>query len=170
LLAELRPDLVLLDLRGNVDTRIRKLAEGAFDAIVLAAAGLVRLGRAGEARELLDPETFTPAAGQGTIAIECRESDEHAIHAVLPLNHEPTARAVAAERTVLGLIGGGCNVPLGAHARELDGGSLRLWAFVSGPMGRGLLRAECTGLIPEEVGQAVVRDLLERGATRTMEA
>ena len=171
LLAELRPDLVLLDLRGNVDTRIRKLAEGAFDAIVLAAAGLVRLGRAGEAREFLDPETFTPAPGQGTIAIECRESDEHAIHAVLPLNdaaHGP-CRGRRADGAWPHRGGGATSHSEPMHVSST--GSLRLCAFVSGPMGRGLLRAERTGLIPEEVGQAgQAGDLLERGATRTTKA
>ena len=101
------------DLRGNVDTRIKRLREGRFDAILLAMAGLTRLGRAGEATEALDPRQFVPAPGQGAIALECRDDDAAVRDAVAPLDHAPTARAVAAERAFLEALGGGCNVPLG---------------------------------------------------------
>ena len=123
--AALRPDLVLQDLRGNVDTRIRKLRQGSCDAIVLAAAGLDRLGRRGEATEVLEPELFVPAPGQGAIALECRQDDDAVAAVVAPLDHPPTARAVAAERALLAGLRGGCNVPLGAYAVE-DDGALRL--------------------------------------------
>ena len=95
------PSSRLEDLRGNVDTRLRRLREGRFDAILLAMAGLARLGRAGEATEILDPARFVPAPGQGAIALECREDDAAVRAAVAPLDHPPTARAVAAERAFL---------------------------------------------------------------------
>src|SRR3989442_11050095 len=98
--AALRPDLVLQDLRGNVDTRIRKLREGACDAILLALAGLERLGRRGEATEILEPDVFLPAPVQGAIALECRESDAPVDSSVAPLNDSQTSRAVAAERAL----------------------------------------------------------------------
>ena len=100
-LRALRPDLILADLRGNVDTRIRRLREGAFDAILLAMAGLTRLGRTGEVTEALDPRQFVPAPGQGAIALECREGDAAVRGAVAPLDHAPTARAIGAERSFL---------------------------------------------------------------------
>ena len=169
-LLSLRPDLRLLDLRGNVDTRIRRLRAGDFDAIVLALAGLVRLGRTAEVREPLDPDVFTPAPGQGAIAIECREDDAHVLSAVAPLHHAATARAVAAERAVLAHIGGGCNVPLGAHARDAgDGESLRLSALVSRADGREILRVDRTGRVPEALGKDVAGELLASGARRLLE-
>ena len=113
-----------------MDTRIRRLREGRFDAILLAMAGLTRLGRAAEVTEPLDPDVMLPAPGQGAIALECRDGDAGVRAAVRPLHHEPTARAVDAERAFLAALGGGCNVPLGAHA-ESEGGGLWLRAFVA---------------------------------------
>ena len=159
----LRPDVVLADLRGNVDTRIQRLREGRFDAILLAMAGLTRLGRAGEATEALDPRQFVPAPGQGAIALECRDGDAAVREAVAPLDHPPTARAVAAERAFLEALGGGCNVPLGAHAFAVDGG-LELVAFVAAADGEGLLRAERRGSEPRGLGRALAEDLKSRGA------
>jgi hydroxymethylbilane synthase len=158
-----RPDLVLADLRGNVDTRIRRLREGRFDAILLAMAGLARLGRAEEATEALDPRQFVPAPGQGAIALECRDGDQAARDAVAPLDHAPTARAIAAERAFLEALGGGCNVPLGAHAFAVDGG-LELVAFVAAADGAGLLRGERRGSEPRGLGRALAADLRSRGA------
>jgi hydroxymethylbilane synthase len=158
-----RSDLVLTDLRGNVDTRIRRLREGRFDAILLAMAGLTRLGRVAEATEALDPRHFVPAPGQGAIALECRDGDGAVREAVAPLDHAPTARAAAAERAFLEALGGGCNVPLGAHAFAVDGG-LELVAFVAGVEGEGLLRAERRGSDPRELGRALAEDLRSRGA------
>jgi len=100
-LLALRPDLVVADLRGNVDTRIRRLREGRFAGILLAMAGLSRLGRLGEVTEILDPEVMLPAPGQGAIALECRVGDTETAHAASPLLHEPTSRAVTAERALL---------------------------------------------------------------------
>jgi hydroxymethylbilane synthase len=163
LVRAMRPDLVLADLRGNVDTRIQRLREGRFDAILLAMAGLTRLGRAGEATEALDPRQFVPAPGQGAIALECRDGDGAVREAVAPLEHPPTARAVAAERAFLEALGGGCNVPLGAHALSVDGG-LELVAFVAAVDGEGLLRAELRGSDPRSLGRALAEDLKSRGA------
>jgi hydroxymethylbilane synthase len=162
-LLALRPDLAVADLRGNVDTRIKRLREGRFDAIVLALAGLERLGRAAEATEVLDPRGFVPAPGQGAIALECRARDEAVAAAARALHDEPTARAVAAERAFLARLGGDCNVPLGAHA-QIEDGRLRLWAFVARPDGTDALRGEREGDAPEALGRALAEDFLGRGA------
>jgi hydroxymethylbilane synthase len=159
----LRPDLVVQDLRGNVDTRIRRLREGAFDAILLARAGLVRLGREGEATEVLDPDVLLPAPGQGAIALECRMGDTETASAVAALHHEPTARAVAAERAFLAALHGGCNVPLGAHAVTADG-ALWLRGLVAREDGTAVVRGEERGTEPIAVGRALAADLLARGA------
>ena len=163
-----RPDLEVKDLRGHVDTRLRKLREGTFDAILLAMAGLVRLGRADEVTEPLDVRTFVPAPGQGTIALECRSDDRAVRDAVAPLNHRATARAVRAERSFLGTLGGGCNVPLGAHAVPAEGG-LELTGFVARTDGSELLRGERIGHDPAPLGQALAEDLLGRGAGTFLE-
>ena len=159
----LRPDLQVKDLRGNVDTRIQKLRDGRADAIILALAGLERLGRAGEATEVLDPATFIPAPGQGAIALECRNDDAAVLAAVAPLHHAPTAREVEAERTLLQGLAGGCNVPLGAHA-VTEGRDLRLTAFVGRADGSSLVRSERRGRGPAALGRAVADELLARGA------
>jgi hydroxymethylbilane synthase len=158
-----RPDLDLQDLRGNVDTRIRKLREGAFDAILLARAGLVRLGRAGEATEVLEPDVILPAPGQGAIALECRVDDTDTASAVEPLHHEPTAHAVAAERAFLAALHGGCNVPLGAHA-IVQGDRLHLRGLVAREDGSTVIRGERTGREPISLGASLADDLLARGA------
>jgi hydroxymethylbilane synthase len=159
----LRPDLEVADLRGNVDTRIQKLRGGRCDAILLAVAGLSRLGRAGEATEVLDPDTFVPAPGQGAIALECRSGDQAVAAAVAALHHAPTARQVEAERALLQALGGGCNVPLGAHATT-RGAELSLTAFVGREDGSSLVRGERRGTDPSAVGRALAEDLLARGA------
>lgn len=158
-----RPDLRLVDLRGNVDTRIRRLREGAFDAILLAAAGLTRLGRAAEATEVLEPEVLLPAPGQGAIALESREADQDVAAAVAGLHDPATGRAVTAERAFLARLGGGCNVPLGAYARP-DGDGLRLQGLVARVDGSALVAGEREGGAPEELGRALAEDLLDRGA------
>jgi len=165
--AALRPDVVVQDLRGNVDTRIRKLREGACEAVLLAVAGLERLGRRGEATEVLEPDVFLPAPGQGAIALECREGDGPVAAAVAPLDHAPTARAVTAERALLAGLQGGCNVPLGAYAVEEDG-ALRLTAFVARADGSGLLRGQARDADPLRVGAALAEQLLARGARELM--
>ena len=162
-LRQVRPDVVVSDLRGNLDTRLSRLREGRFDAILLAMAGLGRLGRAAEVTEALDPSVFVPAPGQGAIALEGRNEDRALAEAVAPLDHGPTASAVAAERAFLSALGGGCNVPLGAHAQQ-DPAGLRLLAFVSSPDGSGMMKGEKTGPRAEALGQALAEDFLKRGA------
>jgi hydroxymethylbilane synthase len=116
-LKALRPDIDAVEFRGNVDTRLRKLAEGQVDAILLASAGLERLGKTDWLRQRLDPKEFCPAAGQGSLAIETRKDDLDTIAAVSFLDHEPTRFAVTAERAALAALGGGCQVPIGIHCR-----------------------------------------------------
>ena len=116
-LAALRPDIQAVEFRGNVDTRLRKLAEGQVDAILLAAAGLDRLGKTEWVRERLDPKDFCPAAGQGALGIETRNGDTATIAAVAFLDHPGTRFAVTAERAALAALGGGCQVPIGVHCR-----------------------------------------------------
>ena len=159
----LRPDLAVQDLRGNVDTRIRRLREGLFDAILLARAGLVRLGREAEATEVLEPDVLLPAPGQGAIALECRIDDGATAAAVATLHHEPTARAVTAERAFLAALHGGCNVPLGAHATVSDGG-MHLRGLVAREDGSSVVRGERHGPDAIALGQALADDLLARGA------
>jgi hydroxymethylbilane synthase len=159
----LRPDLAVTDLRGNVDTRLQKLRDGRCDAVILAQAGLERLGRAGEATEVLDAATFLPAPGQGAIALECRGEDQTIAAAAAPLNHAKTAREVEAERALLKALGGGCNVPLGAYAAAA-GQELRLAAFVGRADGSSLVRGERRGTDPGALGRELADDLLARGA------
>jgi hydroxymethylbilane synthase len=138
-----RPDLQVIPLRGNVDTRLRKLEAGECDAIVLARAGLVRLGLEERATELLSPDVSLPAVGQGALGIECRENDAE-VRAVLGRVHDPEAGVcVAAERGVLIALGGDCKTPIAAHAQH-EGGALRLRAFVAQPDGSALRREEVT--------------------------
>ena len=120
-----RPDLTIEPLRGNVDTRLRRVDEGAFDAAVLALAGLRRLGLQGRATEVLDPEICLPAVGQGALGIECREDDVEVLELLAPLADPETSLCVAAERAVLGAVGGDCKTPIAAFARR-EGGDLVL--------------------------------------------
>jgi hydroxymethylbilane synthase len=168
LVASLRPDLRLADLRGNVDTRISRLQEGKYDAIILALAGLTRLGRAAEVTEALETRVFLPAPGQGAIAIECRADDPATSDALRPLHHEPTARRIAAERAFLHAFQGGCNVPLGAHAVE-EGPGLYLRAFVSRPDGSRMVRAEGRGDDPTALGRRIADELIAQGARELLQ-
>lgn len=134
-----RPDLSVVPLRGNVDTRLRKVDAGECDAIVLARAGLVRLGLEGRATEVLSTDVSLPAVGQGALGIECRAGDAETTALLARLHDATTATCVAAERGVLLALGGDCKTPLGAHAERV-GDTLRLRAFVAGPGGEGLRR------------------------------
>jgi hydroxymethylbilane synthase len=160
----LRPDLKIEPIRGNVDTRLRKRREGEFDAIVLALAGLRRLGLEHETAEILSPEQMCPAPGQGALGIETRDSDA-AYRACAALNHSGSAAAVACERAVLGGLGGGCQLPLGAYA-EQHGPSLRVTAVVVARDGSRSIRAQAEGLMSDPVGlgESVAADLKSRGA------
>jgi hydroxymethylbilane synthase len=169
-LRHLRPGLVVESVRGNLDTRLRKLDEGRYDAILLAAAGLKRLGWGGRIAETLEPETMCPAVGQGALAIETRESGA-GFDACRPLNHADSRAAVDAERALLRSLGGGCQVPLGARA-VVNGGRLRLHAVVAAPDGSEVVRATAAGAVEEAeaLGARLGAELLERGARRILEA
>jgi hydroxymethylbilane synthase len=169
-LRKLRPDLVIESVRGNLDTRLRKLDEGQYDAILLAAAGLKRLGWADRIAEVLDPSRMCSAVGQGALAIETRASGA-GFDAVQSLNHPDTHAAVAAERGVLGALGGGCQVPIGAHA-TVSAGSVRVQAIVASPDGSELIRGEAEGTVADAaaIGSRLAADLLERGARRILDA
>jgi hydroxymethylbilane synthase len=170
-----RPDLQIVEIRGNIDTRLRKaLAADGPDAIVLAAAGLERLGLTEQISEYLPLEVMLPAAGQGALAVEVRASDAWLVELVAAAEHTPTRRAVQAERALLTTLGGGCQVPIGVYASlEPDASQtapsqqeLRLQAVVASPDGKRLIRREGRGLLaaPEALGQAVARELLAAGA------
>jgi hydroxymethylbilane synthase len=161
----LRPDLDIRDIRGNVDTRLRKLDAGDFDATLLACAGLRRLGLDHRITEALEPAVMAPAVGQGALAIETRAGDRETIEAVGRLEHAETRSAVEAERALLEALGGGCQVPLGAHARVIDG-DIRLMAAVVAPDGSKVIRAERSGPAadPIALGRRTAETLLEGGA------
>ncbi len=165
-----RPDLQIVEMRGNIDTRLRKaLAPDGPDAILLAVAGLERLGLAECITEYLPLEVMLPSAGQGALAVEVRAADDHLARLVAAADHAPTRRAVSAERALLDALGGGCQVPIGVYASvEGDAGQekLRLRAMVASPDGVRLLRRDARGALdaPEELGRAVARALLDAGA------
>ncbi|BBL79374.1 porphobilinogen deaminase [Rubrobacter xylanophilus] len=157
-----RPDLRVVEIRGNVDTRIRKVREGAAEALVLARAGIERLGL--EAPHVVVPhEILLPAAGQGALAVAVRSGDPRLGEIRRLLNDPVAEREVAAERALLRELGGGCRVPVGARAVAV-GGRVRLRGAVVSPNGKTLHEGEESGEEPEEVGQALARRLLERGA------
>lgn len=159
-----RPELEVVPARGNVDTRVRHLEEGRYDALVLAVAGLTRLGLDGKISERLDARTFPPAPGQGALALQARD-DDHAVTAAVVGMEDPRARRTTdAERSCLSALGGGCSRPIGAHARIGDGGELTVWACVGSPDGSRILRTETSGQVPEEVGRAAAASLLDQGA------
>jgi hydroxymethylbilane synthase len=161
-----RPDLDVVDLRGNVDTRLRRLADGDFDAVVLALAGLERLGRSGEAGAALDPDAVVPAPGQGCLALEARAGDEAVRAALDPLTDRAALVALLAERAVVTALDATCRTPVGAHARIADGGGLALSAFVGIPDGSAWARDALTGSTdePAALGRAVAERLLAAGA------
>ena len=169
-LRHLRPDLLLESVRGNLDTRLRKLEEGQYDAIVLAAAGLKRLGWAGRIAEILPASVMCPAVGQGALAIETLAQGAGR-EASAALDHAATHSAVTAERGLLAALGGGCQVPIGAHA-EVQEGHLRMIALVASPDGAELVQGETQGDASqaEPLGRALGADLLSRGARRILEA
>ena len=164
-----RPDLVIEPVRGNVDTRLRKLDEGSFDAIVLAAAGLNRLGHANRITEHLSEDFMLPAVGQGALAIETRADDAVVNEIVSSLNHEPTRLACRAERAFLKGLGGGCLVPIAAHAK-IEAGRIDLTGLVASPDGSEALRDRQTGPSSdaEAIGKQLADELLSRGADRIL--
>jgi hydroxymethylbilane synthase len=167
-LKAVRPDLVIHPLRGNVDTRVRKLEEGEYDAIILAAAGLTRLGKTQWVREVLSEDVMCPAAGQGALGIEIRKGDA-AMRDHLKFLDDPAARAATTcERALLNKLGGGCQVPIGAFA-DMTEDTLRLTAIVARPDGSQVLREQQSGGDPVALGEQVGDSLLQRGATRILE-
>jgi hydroxymethylbilane synthase len=169
-----RPDLKILDLRGNVGTRLSKLDAGDYDAIILASAGLIRLELEERIAERLSPEDSLPAGGQGAVGIECRNDDDTTLSRLSCLHHDDTAMRVVAERAMNARLNGGCQVPIACFA-ELDiaganGGELRLRGLVGSADGTRMLRAEsrASGDTAEALGIAVAEDLLAQGAAELL--
>ena len=167
-LMRLRPNVVVESIRGNLDTRLRKLAEGRYDAILLACAGLKRMGWADRIAEILEPETMCPAAGQGALAVETRAGEEHL---VAQLEDPATRAAVTAERAVLGALGGGCQTPIGAHAR-VENGRIVLLAVMIAPDGGRFVRAEEQGAAGDAaaLGREAASRLLAGGGREILDA
>jgi hydroxymethylbilane synthase len=161
-----RPDLQVVEIRGNVDTRVRKMREGQADALILARAGLERLGL-GVPHAVVPPEIMLPAVGQGALAVATLEN--HPMRGLIreTLDHEPTERAVRAERAMLNALEGGCRVPVGALGM-VEGSKVRLRGVVASPDGVLLYRDEEEGEEPEEVGRRLAWDLLKRGAAMVL--
>jgi hydroxymethylbilane synthase len=172
-LLDLRPDLAVAPTRGNVDTRLRKVEMGDVDAVILAAAGLRRLGLAARITEYLPPERMIPAIGQGALALEMRERDREGDvgAAVTALDHAATRTAVAAERAFLRRLGGDCKTPVAAHA-HLENGRLFLRAALAAPDGTRIIRGEASGAAAggEALGAALAEDLLARGGRAILDA
>jgi hydroxymethylbilane synthase len=164
-----RAQLNIEMLRGNVDTRLRKLDEGQYDAIVLAAAGLRRLGWQDRITELIPVEIMCPAVGQGALAIETRDDGSAAHELVRKLDHPDTRIAVTAERAMLEKLGGGCQVPIGGYA-FLEKGVIHMRAIVASPDGKRVVRAELSGVDPARTGASLGRNLLEKGAEEILRA
>lgn len=164
-LKALRPDLTVRDLRGNVNTRLAKLDNGEFAAIILASAGLIRLGFAARIASYIEPEQSLPANGQGAVGIECRSDDKAIQQLLAPLEHVPTRLCVLAERAMNRRLQGGCQVPIGAFA-TLKGDKLQLRGLVGSLDGRQIIHAEQSGHAEqaEQLGLQVAEELLAQGA------
>jgi len=164
-----RPDLAVVELRGNVDTRLRRVEEGAMDAALLAYAGIKRLKQEARVAEVLSAEVMLPAVGQGALAIEARADDRNLAALLAPLEHGATRTAVSAERAVLAALEGGCQVPLGAWGR-VENGRLVLDACVCAVDGSEIVRDRAEGAIerPEALGRALGEKLLAAGADRLL--
>ncbi len=170
-LRELRPDLLIKDLRGNVNTRLKKLDEGQYAAIILASAGLKRLEFNSRITAYLEPEQSLPAIGQGAIGIECRENDKAVLDLIQPLQHENTRICVSAERAMNHRLEGGCQVPIGGYA-QINNDILTLRGLVGQPDGSEMIRGEETGKLSdaEQLGTKLADDLLSRGAKEILRA
>lgn len=165
-----RPDLNVQWIRGNIETRLRKLREESFDAIILAAAGLERMGWSDEiVTEFLEPNMCVPAVGQGALGIECRSGDEDILKIIQHLHDEPVAVCVAAERAFLKAVEGGCAVPIGGYATLNKQGNVQLTAMIGSTDGRKILKEKLTGDKPEEMGREAAHALLGRGGKEILE-
>ncbi|MDQ1681923.1 MAG: hydroxymethylbilane synthase [Frankiaceae bacterium] len=167
-LLAVRPDLVIAPIRGNVDTRLRKVADGEYDAVVLAAAGLARLGRSAEITETFAIDLVLPAPGQGALAVECRSDDPALAGLLARLDHAATRAAVIAERSLLATLEAGCTAPVGAYA--VVGKEISLTGVVVAPDGTRMLRSIATGSVDaaESIGRRLAEDLLAAGAADLM--
>lgn len=167
-----RPDLKLESIRGNIDSRIRKIETEGFDAVVLAAAGLTRMGWEGRISALIPEDVCIPAVGQGALGIECRENDAEVRELLQLLNDKDTELAVRSERSFLGTLQGGCQVPIGAYAtivsQSEEGALLELTGMVGSPDGETLLKERKQGRDPESLGKAVAEALIASGADRIL--
>lgn len=169
-ISAIRPDLEIVSLRGNLDTRIKKLESGEFDAIILAAAGVRRLGLSEKITQYLDPDLMLPASGQGALCIETRTDDPKTSDIVKALNHDTTATAVIAERAFLHRLEGGCQVPIAAHAR-VSGDTISMEGLVSDIRGETVFKSAISGKSSEaaELGKKLAEDLLEKGAKKILD-
>ena len=158
-----RPDLALVEMRGNLDTRLRKVASGMVETAVVAAAGLLRLGWGDRITQFIPPEVCLPSVGQGALAVEMREGDEELAEMLAALDHPPTRLAITAERAFLEALGGGCHYPIAALG-EMVGQRLLLQGLVASPTGERVLRDRAEGEDPEATGRALARKLLGQGA------
>jgi hydroxymethylbilane synthase len=165
------PHLIVQPLRGNLDTRLGKLDRGEYAAIILAAAGLIRLGLSSRIRSILTPDESLPAPGQGAMAIEVREDRTDLMALLAPLNHRPTQVAIRAERTLSRIFGGSCQVPLAAYA-TVDGTALHMRAMIASPDGSQIARAAMQGSIdaPEDLGERIAQQLQDQGAQAILDA
>jgi len=166
----LRPDLDIRDLRGNVNTRLKKLDNGEYDAIILAAAGLIRLEMPERIKEFIAPEVMLPANGQGAVGIECRTNDETLKAILAPLGCETTRIRVLAERAMNRALEGGCQVPIGSYAVIQEGGEVFLRGLVGATDGSKILTSEITGNSEnaEQLGNTLAQQLLEKGADKIL--
>jgi len=169
-LKEIRPDIEILDLRGNVNTRLAKLDNGDYDAIILASAGLKRLGFTDRISERIPTEQSLPAIGQGAIGIECRSKDKEVNDLLAPLNHLETALRVSAERAQNTRLNGGCQVPIGGYAELIGNDQIRLRGLLGFPDGSQIFRSEKTGsqADAESIGVVVAEDLLAQGGDKVL--
>ncbi len=166
-LLALRPDLRIAPLRGNVDTRVRKALAGQYDAILLAGAGLTRLGLTEHITEWLPLEVMLPAPGQGALAVQCRASDSLTLNLLAPLEDTATRLAVTAERAFLSGLGGGCAMPVAAHAKcdlKNDKARIELVGLVISPDGKTAIKVSGAGTNAEQLGQSLANEALQKGA------
>ena len=168
-LKAIRPDLDIHALRGNVDTRLRKLEQGEYDAIILASAGLKRLGKTELIKQIIPAEIMCPAAGQGALGIEIREGDDKTRELLAFLNDARARAATTCERALLNRLGGGCQVPIGAFAEQRNG-KLHLESIVADPDGSKVLRDSRDGDDPETLGNEAGAALLKRGGDQILDA
>lgn len=159
-----RPDIQIESLRGNIDTRMRKMEEGNFDGIILAAAGLERVNFEGKISQFLPVEISLPAVGQGALAIECRSDDEETLELLRRLDDQPTRLAVTAERSFLHKLQGGCQVPIGAYATVGEGDLITMTGMVGSPDGKQMFKNTASGHDPVALGIQVAEALLAQGA------